>query len=250
MTTVDFEIWLNHFEHHGRRPRCLPAGIPSKLTPDERRQIASSIATFQLGEQSPGHSLLKAVQDFAQARGTPALLRIVGLLILEEQSHAALLLGYMQDNHIVPKQTDWTDRWFRRLRRLAGLELYLHVLISAELIGIVYYRALQVATSCPRLAVLCRVLVSDELAHVGFESQLLLSLRAARNSWTGALMRVVHRGFFLGTAAVVWWSHRALLRRSGYGALNFLRACLSRYAFYLEPVKGPDAPTAWSRMSH
>jgi hypothetical protein len=249
MATVDFEIWLNHFEHHGRRARCLPAGISSALTRDERELIAGSLATFQLGEQSEGHSLLKATRDFARVRGTPALVCIVELLILEKQSHAALLLVYMKANQIAPKRTDRTDRWFRRVRRLAGLELYLYVLISAELIGIVYYRALETATNCPRLTLLCRVLVADELAHVGFESQLLLSLQADRGSWISALMRIAHRGFFVGTAAVVWWSHRAVLRRSGHGALSFLRACLSRYGFYLEPVKAECTPTAWSQTS-
>jgi hypothetical protein len=143
----------------------------------------------------------------------------------------------MTENQIAPKRTDWTDHVFRRVRRLAGLELYLHVLITAELIGIVYYRALETATSCPRLRMLCRHLVSDELAHVGFESQLLLALREAQHSPVRALLHWAHRGFFAVTAGVVWWTHRAVLRRSGYSAATFLRACLSQYAFYLEPVK-------------
>jgi hypothetical protein len=237
MTPVDFEIWLKHFEHHGQSLRCLPSGLASGLTSEERRRIASSIATFQRGDQSEGHELLRAANDFAQAQSIPALTRIVELLIREEQGHAALLLGYMRDNDIAPKRTHWTDRWFRRLRRLAGLELYLQALISAELVGIVYYRALERSTNCPRLTLLCRVLVSDGLAHVGFESQLLLALRAGRTSPLRALMRVAHQGFFVGTAALVWLTHGAVLRHSGYRARTFLRACLSQYAFYLEPLK-------------
>ena len=237
MTRVDFEIWLKHFEHHGQRSRCLPSGLASGLTSEERRRIAGSIATFQLGEQSEGHTFLRAAKDFAQAQSIPALARIVELLIREEQGHAALLLAYMKDNDIAPKRTHWTDRWFRRLRRLAGLELYLQVLISAELVGIVYYRALERSTNCPKLKILCRVLVSDELAHVGFESQMLLALRARRASPLRSLMRLAHQGFFMATAAVVWVTHGAVLRHSGYRALTFLRACRSQYAFYLEPLK-------------
>jgi hypothetical protein len=237
MAPIDFEIWLNHFEHHARHPSGVPRGLRSRLTPDDRRTIASSMATFQLGEQSGGHTLLKAAQGFAHARDNPALPRIFELLIREEQRHAAQLLAYMSENHIAPKRTDWTDQWFRRLRRLAGLELYLHVLISAELIGIVYYRALATATACPRLTMLCRVLVSDELAHVGFESQLLLSMRAGRAAPVRTLMRLSHRAFFTGTAGVVWLTHRALLRRAGSGANRFLHDCFSQYAFYLEPIE-------------
>jgi hypothetical protein len=237
MSPVDFEIWLNHFEHHAQHSRCVPHGLPDLLRPDERRLIASSMATFQLGEQSGGRMLLRAAQRFACGRRIPALVRIAELFIREEQHHAALLRAFMEDHHIALKRSDWTDRVFRLVRRLAGLELYIYVLISAELIGIVYYRALEGATDCQRLMVLCRGLVSDELAHVGFESQLLLALRAGRAGPVRDLMRLAHRAFFAGAAGVVWLTHRSVLRQGGYGARSFLRVCRSQYAFYLEPVK-------------
>ena len=247
MSPVDFEIWLNHFEHHAQRPRGIPHGFSDLLNTEERRLIASSIATFQLGEQSEGRTLLRAAQRFAHKRGIPALVRIAALLIREDQRHAALLRAFMEDHHIALKRAHWTDRVFRLVRRLAGLELYLYILISAELIGIVYYRALESATGCRRLMVLCRVLVSDEFAHVGFESQLLLALRAGRTARVQALMRLAHRAFFVGTAGVVWLTHRSVLRRGGYGAQSFLRACLSQYAFYLGPVNvtlaSPSVPS-------
>ena len=218
MSPVDFEIWLNHFEHHARHPRCVLHGLSDRLRPHERRLIAGSIATFQLGEQSEGGTLLRAAQRFAHRRRIPALVRIAKLFIREEQRHAALLRAFMENHDIALKRTDWTDRVFRLVRRLADLELYLYVLISAELIGIVYYRALEAATDCERLRVLCRGLVSDELAHVGFESQLLLALRVGRSAPVQALMRLTHRVFFAATASVVWLTHRSVLRKGRYGA--------------------------------
>lgn len=83
---------------------------------------------------------------------------------------------------------------------------------------------------------LCRGLASDELAHVGFESQLLLTLRAGRAAPVQAMMRLAHRAFFAATAGVVWVTHRSVLRQGGYGARGFLRVCLAQYAFYLEQV--------------
>ncbi len=236
MAPIDFEVWLNHFEHHAQRERCVPRGPAGRLRPNDRRLIASSLATFQLGEQSDGHTLLKAAKRFGVARETPSLGRIFELLIHEEQRHAALLRAFLEDNDIALKRFDWTDQVFRRIRRLAGLELYLYVLITAELIGIVYYRALERATPCSRLRVLCRVLVSDELAHVGFESQLLLSLRAGRPAPMRGIMRVAHRAFIMGSACVVWLTHRSLLGRTGYSLRIFLCDCHSQFAFYLEPV--------------
>jgi hypothetical protein len=236
MSQVDFEIWLNHFEHHAQHLRGVPDGVSDLLKPHEKRLIASSIATFQLGEQSEGRGLLLAARRFASRHRIPALVRITELFIREEQRHAALLRAFMEDHHIALKRTDWTDRVFRVLRRLAGFELYLHVLISAELIGMVYYRALEAATDCQRLMALCRVLVSDELAHVGFESQLLLTVRSGRSNTVQALMHLAHRAFLAGAATIVWLTHRSVLNQGGYGARGFLRACLSQYTFYLEPV--------------
>jgi hypothetical protein len=232
----DLEIWLSHFEYHAQRPPGVPPGLPDRLEPEERRLIASSIATFQLGERSEGRALLRAAQRFAAAYQVPSLVRITELFIREEQHHAALLREFMEDHQIPLKSSDWTERVFRRLRRLGGLELYLHVLICAELIGNVYYRALESATGCQRLKVLCRTLVSEELAHVGFESQLLLALRMRRPAGLRTLMSWTHRAFFAGTATIVWLTHGSLLRHCGCNARSFLRACLAQYAFYLEPV--------------
>ena len=235
MSPDDLRIWLNHFEYHAEHPRRVPEGLSAVLKADERRLIADSIATFQLGEQSEGGTLLRAAQRFAQLHAAGELVRIVELFIREEQRHAALLRAFMEEHGIPVKRRDWTDRVFRRLRRLAGFELCVHVLIAAELVGNVYYRALEAATGCQRLKVLCRTLVADELAHVGFESQMLVALRAHKPPAVRAAMRWAHRAFFAGVSCVVWLTHRAVLRRAGYGVTSFLRVCQAQYAFYLEP---------------
>jgi hypothetical protein len=244
MSSDDLGIWLNHFEYHAQHPRCVPTGLSDRLSAAERSLIASSIATFQLGEQSEGATLLRAAERFAQRRAQPALVRIVQMFIGEEQRHAGLLRDFMQDHGIALKRRDWTDGVFRRLRRLAGLELYLYVLITAELIGILYYRALEVSTQCERLRMLCRTLVCEELAHVGFESQALLALRAGRPAGVRAMLRLTHRALLAGTSSVVWLTHRAILRRGGYTRLSFVRSCLAQYAFYLEPVVVTFASTS------
>ena len=235
MGAGDLEIWLNHFEHHALHPCCVPDGVSDVLRPNERELIASSIATFQLGEQSEGRTLLRATERFCAGQ-KPHLLRIIELLIREEQRHAALLGAFMQDHRMALKRADWTDRIFRLIRRLAGLRFYVCVLICAELIGHVYYRALESATDCERLQVLCRTIVSDELAHVGFESQLLFALRTGRAARLWALTRIAHRIFFATTAVVVWLTHRSVLRGAGHSGRSFLRACQAQYKFYLEPT--------------
>lgn len=235
MGSDDLRVWLNHFEYHAEHCRQIPSGVSDHLTAEEQRLVAGSIATFQLGEQSEGTTLLEAAQRFSRSHDLPSLPRIFALFVREEQRHAALLAEFMDDHRIALKRRDWTDRVFRRVRKLAGLELCVYVLITAELIGKVYYRALEAATGCQRLKVLCRVLVCEELAHVGFESQLLLTLRAARSAPLRLLLRCLHRAFFAGTVLVVWLTHRPVLRRAGYDAPGFFRSCRAQYAFYLEP---------------
>lgn len=235
MGSDDLRVWLNHFEYHAQHARHVPSGLTDHLTAAERSSVAGSIATFQLGEQSEGAALLRAAERFARAHDMPSLLSVFEFFVREEQRHAALLGAFMDDHGIARQRRDWTDRVFRWVRRLAGLELCVYVLISAELIGKVYYRALEAATGCQRLRVLCRILVCEELAHVGFESELLLTLRARRPAPLRALMRLAHRTFFLATASVVWLTHRPVLRRAGYDARSFLRSCLAQYSFYLEP---------------
>jgi hypothetical protein len=249
MNPGDLEIWLNHFGHHALHPLRVPHGLSDVLTPNESRLIASSIATFQLGEQSDGRTLLRAAERCARTNEMPHLVRIIDLLIREERRHASLLRAFMQDHRIPLKSADWTDRVFRRVRRRAGLELYLTVLISAELIGNVYYRALESATNCRRLQVLCRTLVADELAHVGFESQLLSALRARRGASRRAVTRSVHLVFFAASAGVVWSTHRSVLRAAGHGAQSFLRACLAQYSFYLKPTEADSGLPVRSRTA-
>jgi hypothetical protein len=229
------QVWFNHFEYHSRSVQRTPPDALDLLTLDERRLIADSIATFQLGERAQGATLMRAARRFAQVNRIAQLERIMDLFLVEERRHAALLERFMQDHGIPLKTSDWTDRVFRRIRGLAGLELYLQVFICAELIGTVYYRALESVTGCERLRMLCRRLVADELAHVGFESQLLLWLRERRTPVAQAAMRLAHRAFFAGTAVIVWSTHRSVMRRAGYTMRTFLRACLAQYEFYLEP---------------
>jgi hypothetical protein len=239
---TNLRIWLNHFEYHAEQPRGARGGARSLLRPKERRLIARSIAVFQLGEQSDGSGLLRAAYRFARAHGDELLPRITELFIREEQRHARLLREFMDEHGIRTRCRHWTDGIFRRVRRLAGFELYLHVLITAELIGNVYYRALEAATDCQRLRALCRTLLADELAHVGYESELILELRSRKPAALRTLIRLAHRAFFCGAAGAVWLSHRRVLRRAGHSASGFLRACLTQYAFHLDP------PAAWTAL--
>jgi rubrerythrin len=235
----DLPVWLAHFRAQAAHPRQLPATLDDTLTSRERRLIAASIATFQLGESSAGAQLRRAVRRYCQARQDDTYAEIFDLFIAEEQRHASLLREFMQDHGIALCERAFTDEAFRALRRLGGLEARLRILVSAELVGIVYYRALEVVTDCRRLQILCRSLVADELAHVAFESQLLLALKGEKGGCTKFLLGAWEQGLLTGAALVVWAMHRRVLKSAGYGPLLFLRDCRAQYCFYLQ---WPAAP--------
>lgn len=230
---TDLQVWLDHFLYHAGRRSPLPEGDNEGLTAYERRLIADSIATFQLGEQSEGRTLLQAAERFERAHGAEPLARIVQLFISEEQHHAALLGEFMDQHGIARKHSDWTDHVFRWARRLAGFELSTRVLITAELIGIVYYRALERATGCRQLQSLCRILVADELAHVGFESDVLKEIQARRAPVIRAAVALAHGAFLRAVSLVVWLTHRRVLRGAGHSLRTFRRACRDQYTFHL-----------------
>lgn len=232
---TDLSVWRDHFEYHAGRRSALPEARHEDLTAGERRLIGRSLATFQLGEQSDGRYLLRSARHYEQRHDAEPLARIIELLIAEEQHHAALIGAFMDQHGLARKQRDWTDGVFRWARRLAGFELHITVLVTAELIGKVYYRALESATGSLQLRTLCRLLVADELAHVGFESDLLRNLQARKAPLARATFGLLHRAFFTGTSAVVWLTHRRVLRAAGYRMPMFLRACAAQYSFYLEP---------------
>ena len=114
----------------------------------------------------------------------------------------------------------------------AALAARLRVLVTAEIVGIVFYRALEVVTDCRRLQILCRTLVADELAHVAFESQLLLALKSRQGGVAKTGSAAWGECLLTGAALLVWGTHRRVLKSAGYGLRLFLRDCRGQYAFY------------------
>src|SRR5205807_482027 len=104
------------------------------------------------------------------------------------------------------------DGAFRCLRRLAGLGLMLTVLLTAEVIGKVYYLAIRRATGSALLRRLCDQLLRDEVQHLRFHAEQLAGMRRRWRLWRVRLTHVWHRVLLEGTCLVVWCKHRHALR--------------------------------------
>jgi hypothetical protein len=225
----DWNYWLEIFK---TRVPQLTIRRPERddwLSDEECERIAGSIATFQLGEQSEGRTLLRFAEQFALRHGVAALPAVTALFIKEEQHHAAQLREFMLANGIPLKQRSWTDSIFRVLRKLAGFEAAVTVLVTAEMIGFVYYRALARATESRCLKAICRGMCADESLHLRYETQLLITLRGERTALPRRLVESAHRALLTLSALIVYFDHRRVLKHAGYGPRSFVRDCRTAY---------------------
>lgn len=198
------------------------------LSNPQRSAIAASIAEFQLGESSEGRHLLAAARRWAESHGDDDYVAAIRLFIAEEQHHARDLGRFMDLARIGRLKHSWRDQVFRWLRRRAGLELSISVLVSAEIIAQVYYVGLLRATDSPVLAALCARILRDEQEHVRFHCQRLAILRRRRGRARLNATRWLHRGFMAGVWRVVWLKHRLALRAGGFARRTFASAVRRR----------------------
>src|SRR5207253_3975818 len=113
---------------------------------------------------------------------------------------------------------------FRWLRHRAGLETAIIVVLTPELIAMVYYAALREATGSAVLRRICEQILIDEVEHIRFQSERLAILRRGRARWRIACLHGWQRLLFWGTCWVVWWKHGRALRAGGFGFRRFWRS--------------------------
>lgn len=221
--------WCEHFRRSAASPTHIEWGLGAQITPVERSAIARSVQTFQLGETGEGRHLIRVAESHARRTGDAAYVTAIRLFVAEEQRHARDLGCFLDAAGIARLQKEWTDQFFRRLRHLAGLELTISVLLTAELLSNVYYAALRDATRSAPLRRLCGRILKDEVAHVRFQCERLALLRRQRRR---TLLAVTHGLSWIlcwGTACVLWWEHRSVFRSAGISVREFCRRVSREY---------------------
>src|SRR5262249_5205482 len=161
----------------------IPWERGAELTDAEREAVAASLQDFQRGESSEGRHFLLCAADHAARTGDPAYLEAVRLFLAEEKRHAQTLARFLQLAGIPLLTRTWPDTAFRWLRKLAGLDVCLSVLVTAEIIAKVYYAAVRAATQSAVLRRVCEQLLKDEVRHVRFQCERLAILRRHRVPW-------------------------------------------------------------------
>jgi len=217
--------WCRYFRRNATQLLEIPWEQGVTLTPAERDAIAESVREFQLGESAEGRHFVGAAKAYAARSGDHEYVDAVRLLIAEEQRHARELGRFLDLAGIPRARATWSDGVFRWLRKRAGLEVCVAVLLTAEIIAKVYYDALAQASDSLVLARICAQILRDEEEHVRFQAERLGLLRAARFAPAVFLSHAMHRLMLAVASLVVWRKHRHALRAGGYGFFGYWRAC-------------------------
>jgi len=219
----NYERWYEHFLRNRQTGSPLPWDDSCQLSTAERALVARSIQQFQLGEWANGRGLRQRASSnpcFAADRFFQAAL---DLFIQEEQGHSALLGRFLDREQIPRLKDDPIDHVFRRLRKMAGLEACVTVLVTAEMLALPFYRALRDATRSNLLRCICLQVLRDEAHHLKYQALTLRLLQRPISAGGRAIRLVLHSALFDGTALILWRQHRAVFRAAGWNFHRFWR---------------------------
>lgn len=209
-----YEVWYRHFLE--RQRDSFPWGKCDRLSAEERAVVSRSMQQFQLGEWARGRGLMRRAASHPVLGKDSWFLPALKLFITEEQEHSAIL-GRFLDREGIPRLTDhWLDAVFRRLRKLAGLEMCAAVLVTAEVLAIPYYQALRDATHSRLLRAICIRILCDEAAHLHYQALTLGLLRRPLSERARKVRLLGHTILFLGTAWLLWQQHRKVFGAAGW----------------------------------
>lgn len=220
--------WNHYFQSNAKNVlRVKPDGY--RLTEVERKRITKSIQQFQLGEASEGNLLRAKAKRFAEQIRDPEYPQMIDSLIKEENRHSAYLAKFMRHQGIATAEKAWTDSIFRILRNLGNLEVSIRLLVTAEVVALVYYRCLGRATQSSVLAEICQRMLDEEEQHVRFQMTQINRINLKRFATFSAAMDIGHALFLHLTTLIVWKNHRSVLRMEYASYVQFFRAVINRF---------------------
>lgn len=236
-----YEYFLSnkdHFDHID-----WPDG--STLTTGEKKMISHSISQFQRGEHSEG----KHFMQFARTLNDDSYTETVKLFIKEEQDHAAILGRFMEVEKIKKLDKDWLDNTFRWLRKLAGLEGTITVLLTAEIISMVYYKALLSATKSEVLQQICKQVLTDEEMHLAFQCDTLRVLYSKKSRISLFFSKRLHAILMAGTIMIVWLHHARVLKGGGFAFTSYIKETWKTFSACCQMIKEETGSVSFVRDS-
>ena len=208
-----FSDWSSHFSiNDWTGTPELDWSTTHRLTAAELELVAPSLRQFQLGESSEGRHLQACAGRFADSHGISHLADSTRFFIREEQRHSSVLGRFLKSEGVALLERDPIDGVFRCLRKLAGFELSVTVLSTAECLAVPYYTAVHDASKSELLRRICEGILRDEALHLCYQGHVLALFSRGRGFWKESIVRTVHRLMLLVTGCVVYAQHGRLFR--------------------------------------
>jgi hypothetical protein len=227
--TSPYEYWYRHFLENRDGPHTLPWHDIYRLSAVERRLVAGPIQQFQLGEWARGRGLVRRASSDSVFTTDSRFLPALELFIAEEQGHS-IILGRFLDREGMPRlRSHWLDRIFRRLRKLAGLEVCATVLVTAEVLAIPFYQALRDATRSPLLRSICMRILCDEAVHLNYQALTLGSIRRPLCERARVVRTRFHSILFRCTSMLLWQQHYRLFHAAGWDFARFWKEARGQF---------------------
>jgi hypothetical protein len=177
---MSFAGWREHFTRNRLRPMPNLDGADDGLRPGWARELARSLAVFQLGESKGG----RIATEIDEIAGVDPDYRVaIKLFIEEELRHGDMLAMCVDGLHGERLSSNWTDSLFVVARRLAGLRFKLVVLLAAETVGIAFYRGLVTRLPAGPLRGCLDHLIEDETHHLRFHGDTFRGDRSFLMMW-------------------------------------------------------------------
>ena len=217
--------WLNSFQENARQRLSIPWERGINAEPYLRGPLIRSLQRFQVGEQGDGLHLREA----AARTHHPEYLATIDLFIKEEQEHSRLLARLIEGMGGSLLTHHWSDTCFVFLRRLLGLRLELLVLLVAEVIAQVYYKALHDGTADVVLRNVFAQILHDEHGHVAFHCAYLRQAFASFSPLTRWLISQSWSLFFMLVCLIVISDHRTVFRAIRMTPLACWRDCMQAF---------------------
>jgi hypothetical protein len=219
--------WLSYFDGNVRCDRAPAASLRAEVPPDLRQPLVVSLGRFQLGEAAGG-KLHEDIVTYRDAALDPAWRRSVQLYIEEEWRHSRELAsiigalgGQLQTQH-------WTNAAFTACRRILGLKTKMMTLAIAEVIGIIYYRALASGVGSAALATSLRRIANEESMHLDFQAAFFDLAVTRKPRVLQRPYRWLLRGLMLlilaAALVVMLFDHGWVLRRAGAKRVALVKA--------------------------
>ena len=194
---------MKHWRAYFERNRVRPMPEISPVHEPWAKLLARSLAVFQLGESKGG----RLANEIDSLPGLDADYKAaIKLFIAEEQRHGDVLATCVSALGGELMTTTWTESLFLVARRLAGVRFKLVVLLSAETVGLAFYRGLITRLPAGALRGALAEICDDEVEHLRFHGDAFRGNRAFRYAFYAVVT---------AAAAVVLVDHRKTHRALG-----------------------------------